>query len=62
MNIICAPNENKMLKEVKLKDTRLDALIATGSQVTIMRESVYKDLKIGKLLDTTICLSGFGKN
>lgn len=62
VNTICVPHGNKMIKEVIIKNTRLDALIDTGSQVTIMREDIYKNLKLGQLLNTTICLSGFGKN
>lgn len=62
VNTICAPQANKMFKEVSIKGKRLDALIDTGSQVTIMREDIYNDFKLGQLLDTNIWLTGFGKN
>ncbi|KAL0111268.1 hypothetical protein PUN28_012872 [Cardiocondyla obscurior] len=61
VNTVCVAFNNKRLKEIMIKDTCLKALIDSGSQVTVMREDVYKNLKLDLLFDTTICLSGFGK-
>lgn len=57
--VICS--SNKMLKEVIISDTCVNALIDTGSQVTIMREDIYSKINSEQLLNTTIYLAGFGK-
>lgn len=51
-----------MSKKIIVKNMCVDALIDTGSQVTVMREEIYNKIESKRLLDTTICLAGFGKN
>lgn len=62
VNTIASSFSNKMLKEVTVDDTRFNALVDTGSQVTIINEDVYHKIKPRQLLDITIYLTGFGKN
>ncbi|GFR22906.1 hypothetical protein TNCT_719451 [Trichonephila clavata] len=51
-----------MRKTVKINDYDFDALIDTGSTITLIRESVYHTLGRPTLSPTKIKLTSFGKN
>lgn len=53
---------SRMLKQIMVNGTRLNALIDTGSQITVIREDVYNKVKSSQLNGNIICLTGFGKN
>lgn len=53
---------NKMLKSVMIGDNHLHALIDTGSVVSLVKQSVYKNLNCPTLKKVDLLLSGFGRS
>lgn len=62
VNIVSTPVANNMHKEIVINNVRVKALIDTGSQITIICESIYSQLKLIRLHNFYISLTGFGKN
>lgn len=54
-------SKSKMFKQIPINNTRLDALIDTGSQITVMRKDVYK-FKSDKLSRAVILITSSKKN
>lgn len=59
LNISTHPNLNKIIEIGELK---INSMIDTGSQVTIISENVYNKLNINELHPSNSTLSGFGKS
>jgi len=63
VNAIALSTMNRMYsKQITVNGTRLEALIDTDSQVTIIRKDVYNKIKPNTLSGDAICLTGLGKN
>lgn len=53
-------NSNKMYKDVYLNDAKLNALIDTGSEITVIREDIFREKKLGKFDKTDKVICGIG--
>lgn len=61
VNAITLPPVNKMIKEVVINNRPVNALIDTGSQVTLVCRDVYDKIRSSSTLDSVIGLAGFGR-
>ncbi|KAG5317167.1 POL3 protein, partial [Pseudoatta argentina] len=62
INTVTDAPSDRMFKRITINGVRVNALIDTGSQITVMRKDVYDSMKLDKLRGNSICLTGFGKN
>ena len=62
INTVTDSSSDRMFKRITINGVRVNALIDTGSQITVMRKDVYDRMKLDKLWGNSICLTGFGKN
>lgn len=59
VNIVAVKNE-KVYKNVKINDCSVQALLDTGSDVTVMKENVFKKFSFGVLDNSKISIRGIG--
>ena len=62
INTVTDSSSGRMFKQITINGVQVNALIDTGSQITVMRKDVYDRMKLDKLRGNNICLTGFGKN
>ena len=62
INTVTDSSSGRMFKQITINGVQVNALIDTGSQITVMRKDVYDRMKLDKLRGNSICLTRFGKN
>lgn len=59
VNTMTIDQSIKMIKKIRVENVHLDALIDTGSQLSLIREDVFCNLRVTKLFERKIKLTGF---
>lgn len=60
MYLVSRPAKKKYQKEIKIKDSKILALVVTGSDLTLMSMKEYKNLGSPPLCDKQVCFEGLG--
>ena len=59
INTVTDSSSDRMFKRITINGVRVNALIDTGSQITVMRKDVYDRMKLDKLRGNSYLFNPF---